>query len=318
MGQYIVVQAAMSTPTKCIVMDLGNTDVSNSIIGGGVRYSKALQTVFLEVSKLYPQEEFTCFTASSHDFESTWKWAATVSNGTATKVRSEELDDELETPLMRTVPDNGANIYLNEDGITNDLVVIGFPQLEIAKVVYRVFSKECTGFSVRVGKEVIVDGVVKPITDLSASQLKKLGLQASFENITGTLFTFSVDKDRVTAMHDELMAFYASPYDAIEGYQRGEFALWKTAEGPKFYCTWRSKVEFAVFCRLGHKPIEGELQSTNLLMEKAVAIFEQDAVRYTRGSSSLILRPDNPLDKIVSKDGQLVAVKFSLSDYYPL
>jgi hypothetical protein len=150
-----------------------------------------------------------------------------------------------------------------------------------------------------------------------------------FVNKTSVLFS---------PLHPELLAVYGNKRDAKKGYDKGEFALYETSEGMKFYSIWRnwSKVNtrwdknknnnFSLFLLLGHSPIDATSVDVSPLYKKAQqdflvgAIQYKDALDYNRYFGALYGDRYGELEHKIIKleDGTLQQVMFSLSDFYPI
>ena len=138
-------------------------------------------------------------------------------------------------------------------------------------------------------------------------------------------------------IHPEIKAIYGGKESAIEGYSRGEFALF-LKEGrtlPSFYGAWRyAGIENPKFFFLNkaitNSRIERVLHITeeqNLLFEKALNEFYSDGVNFVNhlgnkqrlldGRSPFLQWPDEVF-KVVAINDELHKVKFNILDYYPI
>ncbi len=138
-------------------------------------------------------------------------------------------------------------------------------------------------------------------------------------------------------LHPELLAIYGNERDAKKGYDKGEFALYETSEGMKFYSIWRnwSKVNtrwdknknnnLSLFLLLGHSPIDATSVDVSPLYKKAQQDFLVGAIQYkdahyNRYFGALYGDRYGELEHKIIKleDGTLQQVMFSLSDFYPI
>lgn len=129
--------------------------------------------------------------------------------------------------------------------------------------------------------------------------------------------------------HPELLIIYGDMNKAKTAYDKGEFVLYETPEGMKFYSLWRKKGwsdRKAILIALGHKPIEGVEVAQNPLYLDAQQKFSVDALQYWISNNPYYFGTEynKEIDKvcfeykIVQENGKLIKVDFHLCNYYPI
>lgn len=162
------------------------------------------------------------------------------------------------------------------------------------------------------------------------------GWQPERVNKTASLFTYEGNWE--ISLHPELQIIYGDVNTALKAYKEGEFLLWQTKEGLKFYGLWRdsssdsrnTKYSYnTVIDNMKIPRIEGENMSSNELFDLAVENFYEDAVTYTdeRGVHNWKLldqrgyfnrKKEYRFSKIVQIEGKLVKKDFNFLNYQDL
>ena len=163
------------------------------------------------------------------------------------------------------------------------------------------------------------NGVRKRIMDLDeAEKANWFENEANLKNLTNSL---------LNPFHPELRAIYGNLYQAIQGYNRGEFALYEKYGIIYFYAIWRTnpnisdyKLRYAVFTDFRLPSIKGENEEKNALYQKAQKLFAKDALSFKENGQTYYFGEENGklIFKIIKKDNEFEKIKFSLSNFFDL
>lgn len=326
MGHDITVKAQMvsTTSNKQIVFDK-SARAYRFIYSSGGKNTDCMLDIFATISLKYPNEEFHVSTYSSGDIEKKEYFYSKLSNGRFTESASGENKPKWFADFQINKTKNYVDIISNES--RNSIKVGGFKQNEmviIAESVHHNIQHDYIRFS---DTEVMYeDGSVILISSMpEEDQEYFFGIKPQIKNITHTLFWWC-EESKEFKMHPELISQYENVERAIKAFNRGEYALWETKEGPKFFNNWREDYKnkkaniYSSFCRLGLEPIKGKEMDENELEKKAAVEFEKDATKYTDsfGHVRKFVDTNNRRNKLVMIDGNLQEVNFNVSDFYPL
>lgn len=348
MGQDISATVRFASEKRCATFSIDGS-TKRAIIDSGYDTTEFFLKLFINsISSKYPEEVFMVSTESTRDFENSYKDWYTVQNGRYTQVKSfvdynqEESDDnqqgDEENPDWFVEHENGAYrhaIHYMTDYATNSIYFYGeFSEtdnnmfLEIAEAIASETSCDYVQYDINDEYCLQRDNVVAISSLTEKEQEKYFGRKPEFTNETATLFT---------PLHPELLAVYGDERHARIGYDKGEFALYETPEGMKFYTCWRkwSKVnkiwdkskneKFSLFLLLGLYPVKGESVDVNPLYRIAQQDFIVGAVQYrdehfNRTFGALYGERYGEYEyKIVKKeDDTLHKVTFKMSNFFPL
>lgn len=348
MGQNISVDVRFASEKRCVSFSI-DCSTKYSIIDSGFETTEFFFNLFMDIlSTKYPEEVFMVNTESTRDFENFYKDWYIVQNGRYTHVknfvdyRQEDSNDKQEgdeeNPDWFVEHENRTffhGIHYMTDYATNSVYFYGeFTKednnlfLDIANEITEETGSLYVQYDVH-DKYCLHNKVVVPISSLSEKdQEKYFERKPVFVNKTSVLFS---------PLHPELLAVYGNKRDAKKGYDKGEFALYETSEGMKFYSIWRnwSKVNtrwdknknnnLSLFLLLGHSPIDATSVDVSPLYKKAQQDFLVGAIQYkdahyNRYFGALYGDRYGELEHKIIKleDGTLQQVMFSLSDFYPI
>lgn len=344
MGQNISVDCRFASAKRCISFYVGMSS-SALTIGGGRATVQFLLDLFTDVvSVRYPEEVFMFYAESDADYEHDYKDWAQIQNGGTPNSKGYILYEgdgysERESRGDEIVPDwfveheKGSlshSIVCMRNSVRRDDKTIEFFGdfnkedndlfLEIAEIVdlsssfnYIQYDVENT-YCVSNGEQVLINSLSEK------DQEHYFERKPLITNRTSTLFETN---------HPELLVIYGDMSKARMAYDKGEFALYETAEGMKFYSFWRNKGwsdRKATLIALGNTPIVGEEVAINPLYVEAQQKFSVGAMQYWISKTSYYFGADYDVQiggthfayKIVMKDEKLTQVRFRLSDFYPI
>lgn len=346
MGQdiSISVDVKFASTKRCISFYVGMSS-SALTTGGGRATVEFLLELFTDVvSVRYPEEVFMFYAESDADYEHYYKDWAQIQNGNVTNEKSYILYasdgwSEREPRGDGTIPDWFVNhtkgllfhsIVCMRNRIQREDKTIEFFGdfnkedndlfLEIAERVDLCSSFDYIQYDVE-NMYCVSNGDNVLISSLSEQhQEHYFECKPDITNRTSILFEL---------FHPELLVIYGDMNTAKMAYDKGEFALYETAEGMKFYSFWRNKgwsYRKAMLIALGYTPIAGEEVSVNPLYVDAQQKFSVDAMKYWISNTSYYFGADYDVEvsethftyKIVIKDEKLTEVRFRLSDFYPI
>ena len=315
----------------------------NALIAGSSRNTVEFLLKFLidVVSVKYPEEVFMFFTESYADYEDTHKDWYQVQNGCVINVKEYILfnneyekveygNESLPTWFVdHAIGSLVHNIICMSNRRTNDKTIEFYGDfnaedndifLEIAKRVSSHSSFEYIQYDVENiycvsnGKKILIDSLCEKHLEYYFE------IKPEIVNKTATLFEINCA---------ELLLIYGDMNKAKIAYNKGEFALYETKEGLKFYAVWRKKGwsdRKAILIALGHKPIEGVEVAQNPLYLDAQQKFSVDALQYWISNNPYYFGTEynKEIDKvcfeykIVQENGKLIKVDFHLCNYYPI
>jgi hypothetical protein len=339
MGQDIHVVCTATSATKSISLHQ-DSRAHRAIYDSGAGYKEAFESLVEAISRLFPDETFEYEGYSSRDFEDDHFAWASIKGGTY----QQSFYETVEEGEDETVPSpdwftshvvEGESTWLTLvdcrlDNV-NDIELVGFTADEVLAVARLVGEEMENARYVRFSDtEMIVNGEVTPISTLTEKQqLECFGIKPAVVNITYTLFSWNAEK-KVFDLHPELKGMYGSYRDALAGYRKGEYALWQTSEGLKFYAVWRDRYDnsdktryrnYQTLCNV-ISPIEGENMKSNVLFDRAVSEFVEDSIEYKDGSFKRRLcevnKNNRTVWKMIQTEDGLEKIYFNIAEFYPL
>lgn len=335
MGQDICVKFSAQTASgKAVIVNVDRR-AHRAVISSGVEYSDALVDLVCTLSKKGDEEWHTHYN-STRDFEPEHKGWCIIQKGDESPRRiayrrpeGQHWHVQPETPEWYVeYPQPQIKYVRIYAGSNMDILSIGGIELdeELAQTIFNCLSDWGIDFVRYSDTHVISEEGIEAIETFSEKVQKEIfEVEPPFVNITHELFQWDAQKREFT-MHSELKAIYDDVKSAVKGYDRGEFALWRTSEGVRFYQTWRRETRYSpkmeTLKALGIKLIEGVAQKNSPFWYPAQAEFAKGALQYrttlgnTLNVGGFVGSMEYKLE--LREDGMWHEVPFKLSDYYPI
>ena len=343
MGNSVTTNIKFASTKRSISFYVGMSS-SALITGSGRDTVEFLLKLFTDVvSVKYPKEIFMFYAESDANYEHDHKDWFQIQNGSIINEKNyvlyqsdgwseSEWEGDETAPTWFIDHTEGLlfhSIVCMRNSRTNDKIIEFFGDfnkednslfLEIAERVSLYSSFDYIQYDVE-NTYCVSNGEKIIISSLSEEHLEHyFGRKPEITNKTEILFKTN---------HPELLIIYGDMTKAKVAYDKGEFVLYETPEGMKFYSLWREKGwsdRKAVLIALGCTPIEGKEVHINPLYVDAQQKFSVDAMQYWSNNSSYYFGTEYNKeidktcfkDKIVMKDGKLIKINFRLSDYYPI
>jgi len=312
--------------------------------GSGRATVEFLLKLFTDVVSIrYPEEVFMCYAESDADYEHEYKDWAKIQNGRTINEKSYVLYQgdgwsEREAEGDETVP---TWFIDHADGLLFHSIICMKNSRRKDKDIefFGDFNKEDNDLFLEIAERVSLSSSFDYIqydieNTYCIKNREKVLINSLSEEHQEHYFGRKPEITNKTAMlfetnHPELLIIYGDMNKAKTAYDKGEFVLYETAEGMKFYSLWRKKgwnSKKATLIALGFTPIAGEEVDINPLYVDAQQKFAVDAMQYWISNNSYYFGTyyDQEIGKtcfehkIVMKDGKPTLVNFHLSDYYPI